>query len=156
VVNSVTAANSLTYRPNMTCNPNALQGRKAGKTSFYINPTCFSLPTTNIGGTTLINNSQSGNEPRGVAVGPGFNTTDLSLFKQFEVRHGQTAELRFEAFNVFNEAHFAQPVLTFAAAGGTGVGANVGSTAAASTFGRVTSTVGSDSRVIQLAFKYSF
>ncbi len=156
VVNASTTAQQLTFRPDMTCNPNSLPGRKAGKTSFYINPTCFSLPTINIGGKTLVNNSQSGNESRGVVVGPGFNTTDLSLFKQFEVKHGQTAELRFEAFNVFNEAHFAQPVSTFSATGGTNSGANVGSTAATSTFGRVTSTVGNDSRVIQLAFKYSF
>jgi hypothetical protein len=43
-------------------------------------------------------------------------------------------------FNVFNEAHFSNPVATF----GT------------STFGQITSTIGNDSRVIQMAVKLSF
>jgi hypothetical protein len=82
----------------------------------------------------------SGDEPRGAVVGPGFNATDASIFKIFRITETQHADFRFEVFNVFNEAHFAQPGLTF----GT------------STFGHITSTVGNDSRVIQMAFKYGF
>ncbi|CAN5771108.1 hypothetical protein BH10ACI4_BH10ACI4_22700 [soil metagenome] len=139
-VNSTTTAQSLTFRPNMTCDPNS-GPKKAGSATTYFNTACFSLPTITAGGTTKIDNSKSGNEPRGVIVGPGFNTTDASLFKIFRIKETQKAELRFEVFNVFNEARFAQPGLTF----GT-----------PATFGRITSTVGNDSRVIQLAAKYSF
>ncbi|HEY0161632.1 MAG TPA: TonB-dependent receptor [Edaphobacter sp.] len=136
VVNSATTAQSLTFRPNMTCNPNNLQNRSAGSSSLFINTSCFSLPM--IG--AKVDNSRSGNEPRGVVLGPGFNTTDMSLFKIFRVTETQHADFRFEVFNLFNEAHFAQPGLTYGTA----------------TFGRITSTVGNDSRVIQMAFKYSF
>ncbi|MBS1821562.1 MAG: TonB-dependent receptor [Acidobacteria bacterium] len=135
-VNSVNTAQSLTFRPNMTCNPNQGAAKKPGATQLFFNTACFSLPT--IG--SKIDNSQSGNEPRGVIVGPGFNTTDASLFKIFRITENQHADFRFEVFNVFNEAHFSQPGLTFGA----------------STFGRITSTVGNDSRVVQLAVKYGF
>lgn len=135
-VNSTTTAQSLTFRPNMTCNPNNLANRNVGTSSTFFNTSCFSLPTVG----TRIDNSKSGNEPRGVIVGPGFNTTDASLFKIFRITETQHADFRFEVFNVFNEAKFAQPGLTFGA----------------STFGRITSTVGNDSRVIQLAVKYGF
>jgi len=136
VVNSATTAQSLTFRTNMTCNPNNFANRNVGTSSTFFNTACFSLPM--IG--SRVNNSQSGNEPRGVVVGPGFNTTDASIFKIFRITETQHADFRFEVFNVFNEARFAQPGLTF----GT------------STFGRITSTVGNDSRVIQMAFKYGF
>jgi hypothetical protein len=136
VVNSSTTAQSLTFRPNMTCNPNDYTNRNVGTTATFFDTSCFALPMTG----TLIDNSRSGNEPRGAAVGPGFNTTDASIFKIFRITETQHADFRFEVFNVFNEAHFAQPGLTF----GT------------STFGHITSTVGNDSRVIQMAFKYGF
>jgi outer membrane receptor protein involved in Fe transport len=135
-VNSATTAQSLTFRPNMTCNPNNLTNRDVGTTKLFFNTACFSLPTVG----TKVDNSKSGSEPRGVIVGPGFNTTDASLFKIFRITENQHADFRFEVFNVFNEAHFAQPGLTFGGA----------------TFGRITSTVGNDSRVIQLAVKYGF
>jgi outer membrane receptor protein involved in Fe transport len=135
-VNSTTTAQTLTFRPNMTCNPNNLANRNVGTSATFFNTSCFSLPTVG----TRIDNSRSGNEPRGVIVGPGFNTTDASIFKIFRITETQHADFRFEVFNVFNEAKFAQPGLTFGAA----------------TFGRITSTVGNDSRVIQLAVKYGF
>lgn len=136
VVNAATTAQSLTFRPNMTCNPNNAVNRNVGTSATFFDTSCFSLPAVG----TRIDNSRSGNEPRGAVVGPGFNTMDASLFKIFRITETQHADLRFEVFNVFNEAHFAQPGLTF----GT------------STFGHITSTVGNDSRVIQLAFKYGF
>lgn len=141
VVNSTTTAQSLTFRPNLTCNPNSGGLKKPGSGTTFFNTSCFALPTTTINGATQIDNSFSGNEARGVVLGPSFNTTDMSLFKIFRITEHQHADFRFEVFNVFNEAHFAQPGLSF----GT-----------ASTFGRITSTVGNDSRVIQLAVKYAF
>jgi hypothetical protein len=63
------------------------------------------------------------------------------LFKTLSLNDHDKFEYRFEVFNVFNEAHFSQPGATF----GT-----------ASTFGIITSTIGNDSRVIQMAIKLSF
>jgi hypothetical protein len=142
VVNANTTAQSLTFRPNQTCNPNVGGGHVAGtaKTQHYFNTACFSLPTSVVNGVTLIDNSQSGNAPRNSVLGPGFNTTDASLFKSLSLTEKDKIELRFEVFNIFNESHFSNPVGTY----GT------------STFGQISSTVGNDSRVIQLAGKISF
>jgi hypothetical protein len=140
VVNSSTTAQSLTFRPNQTCNPNVGGARQPGTltTQHFFNTACFALPT--IVGSTTIDNSQSGNESRNSVLGPGFNTTDMSLFKRLNFTESRQFEFRFEVFNVFNEAHFSNPVATF----GT------------STFGQITSTIGNDSRVIQMAVKLSF
>jgi hypothetical protein len=136
VVNSSTTAQSLTFRPDRTCNPNDYAKRDVGTGATFFDTACFSLPKMG----SRVDNSRSGNESRGAVVGPGFNTLDASIFKIFRITETQHADFRFEVFNVFNEAHFAQPGLTY----GT------------STFGRITSTVGNDSRVVQLAFKYGF
>ena len=142
VINSSTTAQSLTFRPNQTCNPNSGAQHQAGTlpTQHYINTACFALPTVAINGISLIDNSQSGNAARNSALGPGFNTTDASLFKVLNFSERRQFEYRFEVFNIFNEAHFSQPVATFGS----------------STFGQITSTVGNDSRVIQMAIKLSF
>jgi outer membrane receptor protein involved in Fe transport len=142
VINASTTAQSLTFRPNQTCNPNAFSTRQAGTlaTQHFFNTACFALPTTTVNGLTLVNNSQSGNAPRNSVLGPSFNTTDASIFKTFGITDRYKSEFRFEVFNVFNEAHFSQPSATF----GT------------PTFGQITSTIGNDSRVIQMAFKLLF
>lgn len=142
VVNSATTAQSLTFRPNQTCNANSGVARQAGTgpTQHFINTSCFALPTVTVNGVSLVDNSQSGNASRNSVLGPGFNTTDMSLFKTLSLNDHDKFEYRFEVFNAFNEAHFSNPVATF----GT------------STFGQITSTVGNDSRVIQMAVKLSF
>ena len=137
IINSSTTAQSLTFRPNQTCYPN--QGAPHNVTQFF-NKSCFALPTTTVGGVTLVDNSQSGNAGRNSVIGPGFNTTDMSMFKSLNFTERYVFQFRFEAFNILNEAHFSQPVATF----GT------------PTFGQITSTVGNDSRVIQMAIKMSF
>jgi outer membrane receptor protein involved in Fe transport len=142
VVNSSTTAQSLTFRPNQTCNPNAFSTRQAGTAAnqHFFNTACFALPTTTINGVSLVNNSQSGNAPRNSVLGPSFNTTDASIFKTLGINERYKSEFRFEVFNVFNEAHFSQPVATYGTA----------------TFGQITSTIGNDSRVIQMAIKLLF
>jgi hypothetical protein len=135
-VNSSATAQSLTFRPNMSCNPNN-GPHGIGSASPFLNKACLALPTTANG---LIDNSQSGNEPRNVLLGPRWNSTDASLFKIFHAGETQSIEFRFEVFDLFNEAHFAQPNPTFGS----------------STFGTITSTVGSDQRILQMALKYSF
>jgi hypothetical protein len=136
-VNSSATAQSLTFRPNQTCNPNA--GAPHNVAGFF-NTSCFSLPTIAIGGTTLYNNSFSGNARRNSVLGPGFNSTDASLFKTLSLNETDKFEFRFEVFNIFNEAHFSQP----------------GATYGTSTFGAITTTVGSDQRILQMAAKVIF
>ena len=49
-----------------------------------------------------------GNSPRNVVVGPGFNSTDLSIAKTTTLRSIRF-ELRAECFNLFNHPNFGQP-----------------------------------------------
>ena len=136
-VNATTTAQSLTFRPDRVGDPNrgAPHGIGAGKKWF--NTAAFALPLTASG---EIDNSQSGNEPRGSIRGPGYADTDIALVRSFPLLEGHSVELRFEGFNIFNTPHFAQPNTTY------------GSTA----FGSITSTVGGDQRLIQLGGKFNF
>jgi hypothetical protein len=56
-----------------------------------------------------------GNAGRNILRGPGVFNTDFGLFKRFHLdgtRHRREIQLRLEAFNVFNEPHYAQPNAT--------------------------------------------
>ena len=56
-----------------------------------------------------------GNAGRNILIGPGAFNTDFGLFKRFRFDHAPRArevQIRIEAFNVFNEAHYAQPNAT--------------------------------------------
>ncbi len=64
---------------------------------------------------------------------------DLSLFKRFDIRMGQTLEFRAEAFNVLNSVYFSGPNTNIDTAAG----------------GRVTST-SNQARQVQFGFKYVF
>ncbi len=138
-------AQSLTFRPNQICNPNSFAGRQAGTgaNQHFFNTACFALPTVVMGGVTLVDNSQSGNASRNSVLGPGFNTTDMSVFKSLNFNDRDQFEFRFEVFNIFNEAHFSNPSGSF-------------SPTTTTTFGQITSTVGNDSRVIQMGVKVAF
>jgi hypothetical protein len=88
-----------------------------------------------------------GNLPRNAIVGPGFGNTDLSLVKNVGLRGSAHAQVRIEAFNVFNQANFGQPGRT----------ATVGSTS----FGVITNTRfatgdSGSSRQVQVALKLLF
>ena len=64
---------------------------------------------------------------------------DMSLFKRFEIRNGQTLEFRAEGFNVLNSTYFSAPNTNIDTAAG----------------GRVTS-ISNQARQIQFGFKYLF
>ena len=55
-INASTTAQSLTFRPNQTCDPNLGGGHVAGTlpTQHYFNTSCFALPTTVMDGVTLV------------------------------------------------------------------------------------------------------
>ncbi len=71
--------------------------------------------------------------------GPGFQRTDLSIFKNFDFAGRHRIQARVEAFNVWNQARFI-PART--------------ARSAPRTFGQITQA--EDGRVIQLGIKYSF
>ena len=110
-------------------------------TGFFINPAAFAIPSNGTFGTCA---------PRKFH-GPGIETTDLSLFKQFRMTERWQMQFRAEFFNAFNHPNFGNP------------GANI---AFPGSFGKVTNTLSpilgtgsggpGDPREIQLALKLYF
>lgn len=118
----------MTQRPDVTCDPN--NGPKT--TAQWFDTSCF------VARTLAESGERPGNAGRNTVRGPGFQRTDLSIFKNFDFRSRHRIQARIEAFNLLNQARFSNPSGTF------------GTTA----FGRITQA--DDGRVIQLALKYSF
>ena len=117
-----------TSRPDVTCDPN--DGPKT--TAQYFDTSCFTtLPLAETG-------TRFGNAGRNTVRGPGFQRTDLSVFKNFDFAGRHRVQARVEAFNVWNQARFLQPNGTIGTA----------------PFGQITAA--EDGRIIQLAVKYSF
>ena len=75
---------------------------------------------------------------RNVFHGPGIQTVDVALAKQFKVAERHNIQIRGEALNLFNHTNFNNP------------SGNIGSTV----FGRVTTA--KDPRLIQLTMRYFF
>ncbi len=118
----------MTSRPDVTCDPN--NGPKT--TAQYFDTSCFTALTLAQTG------ERPGNAGRNTVRGPGFQRTDMSIFKNFDFAARHRIQVRVEAFNLWNQARFGQPVGTFGAAN----------------FGQITTA--EDGRIIQLALKYSF
>ncbi len=76
-----------------------------------------------------------GNSGRGLISGPAYNSTDLSVLKDFAIREPWKLQFRAELFNAFNQVNFNNPD-TYVTDG---------------TFGVITSA--NDGRVIQFALK---
>jgi hypothetical protein len=75
---------------------------------------------------------------RNVFHGPGIQTVDVALGKNFKVAEHHNLEFRGEAFNLLNHTNFNNPASTIGSA----------------TFGRVTSA--KDPRLVQLTLRYLF
>lgn len=118
----------MTQRPDVTCDPN--DGPKT--TSQWFDTSCFAARTLAQSG------ERPGNAGRNGVRGPGFQRTDLSIFKNFDFKDRHRIQARIEAFNLLNQARFSNPSGTFGAVN----------------FGQITTA--EDGRVIQLAIKYSF
>jgi hypothetical protein len=107
-------------RPNLVGNPYSTgHGFVPNGTSRYvqwINPAAFAQPAA----------GTFGNLRRNQLFGPGYEDTDLSLFKTTHIAERVSAQLRVEMFNVGNHLNFAPP----------------GSSFGSSSFGRVTDTIG--------------
>jgi len=120
----------MTNRPDITsgCDPN--DGPKT--TAQYFNTSCFAALTLAQTG------ERPGNAGRNTVRGPGFQRTDLSIFKNFDFASHHRIQVRIEGFNIWNQPRFGQPNGTFGSA----------------TFGQITTA--DDGRVIQLGLKYIF
>jgi outer membrane receptor protein involved in Fe transport len=93
---SNTGSNGL-YRTDQTCNGNLPRGQRNINNWFNIN--CYPLPA----------DFTFGNAGKNSLIGPGAVTSDMSLRKVFDITESKNLEFRFEMFNAFNHAVFAQP-----------------------------------------------
>ncbi|HYB96779.1 MAG TPA: TonB-dependent receptor [Vicinamibacterales bacterium] len=118
----------MTSRPDMTCDAN--DGPKT--TAQWFNTSCFTALTLAQTG------ERPGNAGRNTVRGPGFQRTDLSIFKNFDFATRHRIQVRIEGFNILNQPRFGQPNGTFGSA----------------TFGQITTA--EDGRVVQLGLKYLF
>jgi hypothetical protein len=125
----------------------------------FLNPAAFATPAP----------GTFGNLERNAVHGPWMRQADLMLAKHIGLRNGPNVELRAEVFNLFNINNFANPVGTLpnALPGASLTEANrvqpgqPYTTAAAGTFGRLTSTVGrtvglGTPRQVQFALRFNF
>ena len=125
----------------------------------FLNPAAFATP---LPGTY-------GNLTRNALHGPSFKQFDLVLSKRFRTGGSSNLEFRTEIFNLFNTTNFANPVATLPQAIPTAVLTEANrvqpgqpyTTAAAGTFGRLTSTVGrtvglGTPRQVQFALRLTF
>jgi hypothetical protein len=108
-----------------------------GTSCLTATPGCNFL-TPNIGFGTMQRNS---------ITGPGFSDTDVSLQKTTRIAENVSFILRMDAFDVFNQANFGNPVLT--------------ASPTSTTFGQISSTRGAigdagSSRQLQFAAKVQF
>lgn len=123
----------------------------------WFNPCAFKNPPQAVLGpsdpsSNFINVSEAGLLPSGPrgrvgVTGPGFNSVDMSLFKDFGLHFrelGSTLQLRADSFNVLNHPSFGNP--------GTSL---TGSTGQAITQTRFSSLI-PNARVIQVAARLSF
>ncbi|HEY3743835.1 MAG TPA: hypothetical protein VGL53_28515, partial [Bryobacteraceae bacterium] len=125
-----------TNRPNLVGKATEDCGR--GHLVGCIDPSAYSVsslyPVTNV--------FAYGNLGRNIFHGPGGETVDMSLVKNFPIRERLKFQFRFETFGLFNHSNFGNPSSGF----GT------------SSFGNITSlnTVAPGTRNIQLAAKIQF
>ena len=136
---SINGTDQIALSPIMTCNPRSNLGPHQ-----WLNGNCFQLPTTpGTNGPTVLPEF----------FGPWFWTSDLSLFKNFQVKESQKLQFRLSGYNFMNH-----PIWSFS---GSGYGANSlylnynGSAANSNAnFGVAPLKLGN--RIIQLALKYYF
>lgn len=81
-------------------------GSAAHPRTGWWNRAAFTLPET----------GTFGNAGKGSIIGPGYFGTDFSLLKRFNISEDAAVQLRFEVFNVFNQANFWSPRTVFDAA----------------------------------------
>lgn len=132
-------------------NPGVTCAAKTRTLQHWYNPCAFAnpLPGTNISASSSVTGTAAaisylGGKPYQL-TGPGLNQTSASLFKNFKSYHEQTAQLRVDAFNVFNTPAYGNPsISTNSSNGGTITGA------------RTLQNFAPNARYFQFALKYQF
>ena len=126
-----------------------------GDRRFVLNPAAFSTPRP----------GTFGNLGRGALHGPGLSQFDITLHKKVSLTERLNTEFRFEAYNLFNRANFANPVArlnnVLGTAGNTLQPGQAYTPVTGGTFGQVISTVESAvglgaQRQIQLSIRFNF
>jgi hypothetical protein len=126
-----------------------------------IRPANYDLPRNqfNLAAFSLPAAGTFGNLGRNALRGPGFAQVDFSVSKTTKITESQNIQLRFEFFNLFNHANFADP------GGGINADAFGGSLNRTALFGQSVFTVGNQlggllgpggPRQIQISARYSF
>jgi hypothetical protein len=126
-------AASGTYRPNLVHAPTSNCGR--GHLVGCIDPTAFTVADLY---PIAPANYAYGNAGRNLLFGPGSQTVNVSVFKNFPIRERLKLQFRFETFGLFNRTNFGNPNATINT----------------SSFGSITGASGS--RTIQLGGKLQF
>ena len=122
---------------------------------FVVNPAAFATPAP----------GTYGNLGRGALHGPSLSQFDLTLHKKVKLNERINTEFRFEVYNLFNRANFANPAVRLNNVVGTGTNqlqpGQAYTPAAAGSFGSVLQTVESAvglgaQRQIQLSLRFNF
>ncbi len=122
-------------RPDLIGNPNLPRGERTPNRFFNTSAFARVPARTN----------RFGNAGRNIVTGPGYNNTDVSLFKRIAIRERANIELRWEVFNVFNTPNFENP--------NGGVPTN---NIASPVFGSLLNIVPNSERIMQFAVRFSF
>ncbi len=123
-------------RPNRIANGALPSGQRTADRWFDTN--AFVILQTDPTLPGFVPNQAFGNSGVGILRGPGLETVDFSLAKDFQVTERHSFQFRTEFFNAFNHTNFGIPSITM----GSG-------------FGQITTTA-TPSRQIQFGLKYRF
>jgi hypothetical protein len=122
-------------RPNLVGNPEV-----SHKTiTEWFNTKAFVVPTGQASSTSAGKTLIVGDAGRNILYGPGYTNEDISLFKVLTLPREMKFQMRFEAFNLLNTAHYDNPI---------------GNIAAGKQFGEITG--GYSPRVMQFAGRLVF
>jgi len=122
-------------RPNLVGNPGV--GHKT--ITEWFNTKAFVVPAGQAASTSAGKTLIVGYAGRNLLYGPGYTNEDMSLFKVLTLPREMKFQMRFEAFNLLNTAHYNNPI---------------GNMAAGKQFGEITG--GYSPRVMQFAGRLTF
>jgi hypothetical protein len=103
----------------------------------YVNASAFAVPLKTAAGVFIA----PGTSGRDILRGPGSSNMDMSLFKNFTVTEKIKGQFRFQAYNLTNTPHFANPNSDLSQAG---------------LFGHITSTIPFTYRQVELGLRFTF
>src|SRR5258708_2868633 len=129
---SINGTDQIPLQPILTCDPRNSLGPNQ-----FLNGSCFAVPTVA---------GKNGPIVLPEFFGPWYWTSDLSLFKNFQMGESKKFQFRFSAYNFMNH-----PLWTFS---GSGPGSN--SLYLANTKGFGITPIKQGNRIIQLALKFYF